>query len=61
MRLVHDNSMVIKCIVESIGRFKSDAVAIVIINPVGVLTGYLQEPISLPREQVIGSGTWLDT
>ena len=41
--------------------FRSDAILLVVSNPVDVLTSLAQELSGLPKSQVIGSGTFLDT
>jgi L-lactate dehydrogenase len=40
---------------------RRDAVLLLVANPVDVLTCFAQEIAGLPREQVIGSGTFLDS
>lgn len=41
--------------------FAKDTVLLLVANPVDVLTYFAQKFAGLPREQVIGSGTFLDS
>jgi L-lactate dehydrogenase len=41
--------------------FRKDTVILTVANPVDVLTFFCQKFSGLPQEQVIGSGTFLDT
>lgn len=59
--LLETNRAVIKQIVGQLQPINPKAVLIVVTNPVDSLTLYTQRISSLPREQVIGSGTLLDS
>lgn len=59
--LVKKNSAILKSILKSIGKFKSTAIILLIANPVDILTYLAQEWSGLPKSQVFGSGTGLDT
>lgn len=59
--LVNKNREITKSIFKSIGKIKSTAIVIMIANPVDVLTYVAQEISGLPRAQVFGTGTALDT
>ncbi|TAN34034.1 L-lactate dehydrogenase [Patescibacteria group bacterium] len=59
--LVKKNRAVIKSIFKSIGKIKPSAIVIMISNPVDVLTHVAQKVSGLPRAQVFGTGTALDT
>lgn len=61
LELLQTNHKVIGSIVEGMKPFKKDAIIIVVTNPVDILTRYVQEISGLPRTQVFGSGTFLDT
>ena len=61
MDLVKKNKEVTKSIFKQIGKIKSSAIVIMISNPVDVLTYLAQEITGLPRAQVFGTGTSLDT
>ena len=41
--------------------FKKDTILLLVANPVDVLTCFAQEIAGLPKSQVIGSGTFLDS
>lgn len=59
--LVKKNAQIMKGIIKSMGKLRSDTVVIVISNPVDVLTTLAKKLIKLPEGQVFGSGTSLDT
>lgn len=59
--LLKKNAAILKSILKSIGRFKRDAVIIMVSNPVDILTYLAQKWSGLPKNQVFGSGTTLDT
>ena len=41
--------------------FREDAIVLLVANPVDVLTHFAQQMTGLPKTQVIGSGTFLDS
>lgn len=47
--------------IEDMKPFAKDTVLLLVANPVDVLTYFAQKFAGLPREQVIGSGTFLDS
>lgn len=59
--LVKKNSEIIRSIFAQIGKIKSTAIVVMVANPVDVLTYIAQEVTGLPRSQVFGTGTALDT
>ncbi|KAJ1885557.1 hypothetical protein LPJ66_010058 [Kickxella alabastrina] len=59
--LIDRNYKIIKSIMDSLKPIKSTAKILVVSNPVDVLTDIAQKVSGLPREQVIGSGTYLDS
>lgn len=59
--LVKKNAGILKSILKSVGKFKPSAILIMVANPVDVLTYLAQEWSGLPKNQVFGSGTTLDT
>lgn len=59
--LVKKNAGILKSIFKQIGKFKSTAIILMIANPVDILTYLAQEWSGLPKNQVFGSGTSLDT
>lgn len=59
--LVKKNVEIQKSIFKQIGKLKSTAIIIMVANPVDILTHLAQKLSGLPRNQVFGSGTTLDT
>lgn len=59
--LMQKNTEIVKSIFKGIGKIKSSSVVIMVTNPVDALTYLAQEFSGLPRRQVFGSGTSLDT
>ncbi|HTM05850.1 MAG TPA: hypothetical protein VL201_01285 [Patescibacteria group bacterium] len=55
------NAVVIKQICAQLASLRSDALILVITNPVDALTTIAQRELRLPPEQVFSSGTLLDT
>ncbi|HEV2600889.1 MAG TPA: L-lactate dehydrogenase [Candidatus Babeliales bacterium] len=61
VELLHANRAVINSIMSSMGKLNPNAVIVVISNPVDLMTFLIQDISGLPRNQVIGSGTFLDS
>ena len=59
--LIHGNFEVFKSIIGSICRYNTDAILLVVTNPVDVLTEVTRRLSGFPSHRVIGSGTVLDT
>jgi L-lactate dehydrogenase len=59
--LTHINVDIIKDITPKITRYAPDAIYIMIANPVDILTYVFTKISGLPKRQIIGSGTILDT
>jgi L-lactate dehydrogenase len=59
--LVRNNASVIKSICGQIKEQPTDAVLIMVTNPVDILTRVAYDYLGWPRERVLGSGTVLDT
>ncbi|KAJ1731069.1 hypothetical protein LPJ61_002712 [Coemansia biformis] len=59
--LIDRNYKVIQSIMDSLKPIKATAKILVVSNPVDVLTDIAQKTSGLPRHQVIGSGTYLDS
>lgn len=59
--LVRDNAAVFRSIVREIIRYNTEAILLVVTNPVDVLTYVTLRESGYPAERVIGSGTVLDT
>ncbi len=61
LELVHQNTEVFKKIIPQIKEQTTEAILLVVTNPVDILTYVADEISGLPRGQVLGSGTVLDT
>jgi L-lactate dehydrogenase len=55
------NISIVRSIMKEMSPFRSDAIIIVVANPVDLLTSIVQELSGLPRHQVLGSGTFLES
>lgn len=61
LMLAEKNKKILKSIIKGIGKFKKDAILIIIANPVDVLTYHAQKWSKLPPGRVFGSGTALES
>lgn len=61
LQLTQKNKEVAKSIFKKIGKIKKTAVVIVVSNPVDVITYIVQQACKLPKNQIFGSGTSLET
>jgi L-lactate dehydrogenase len=59
--LIQKNARIVRSICNEIARHPSDAVIVMVTNPVDALTQLALEHLDWPRERVIGSGTVLDS
>ncbi|OLY85331.1 L-lactate dehydrogenase B [Smittium mucronatum] len=59
--LIDRNYVILKSIIDQIQPIKSSAVILMVTNPVDILTSIAQKLSGLPKSQVIGSGTFLDS
>jgi L-lactate dehydrogenase len=59
--LIGRNKAILESAISDMKPFRKDTVLLLVANPVDVLTYYAQAYSSLPRNQVIGSGTFLDS
>lgn len=59
--LVRANAKIFKTIVENITKYNTEAILLVVTNPVDILTYITFKLSGFPAERVIGSGTVLDT
>jgi len=53
--------MILNSAINDMKPFREDAVLLLVANPVDVLTYFAQHFSELPKDQVIGSGTFLDS
>jgi len=58
---IKTNLLILKSIMQGLGFINPHAIILVISNPVDVMTYFVQELSDLPKNQVFGSGTFLDT
>lgn len=61
LELIGRNFAILTSVIDSMQPLHKDVVLLLVANPVDVLTFFAQEISGLPREQVIGSGTLLDS
>lgn len=61
LELLATNHEIVGSIVQQMKPIKSGSIIIVVTNPVDIVTRYVQEISGLPKNQVFGSGTFLDT
>ena len=61
LNLVDRNFKILKSVLGGMQPLRSDAVLLLVANPVDVLTHFAQKLSGLPRGQVLGSGTLLDS
>ncbi len=59
--LLGRNVEILKSIKNELGKLKEDAIVILVSNPVDILTQVASEIFELPKGQVFGTGTLLDT
>lgn len=59
--LLRTNHAVITSVIEGMKPLNKDLIIIVVTNPIDILTYVVQEISGLPRNQIFGSGTMLDT
>lgn len=61
IELLDTNKKVVSSIVEKIKPINPKAIIIVVTNPLDILTLLVQEKAGLPRNQILGTGTFLDS
>lgn len=61
LQLAQKNKLVAKSVFKKIGKIKKSAIVIVVSNPVDVITYVVQQITKLPKNQIFGSGTSLET
>ena len=59
--LIDRNYKILESVIREMSPFRKDAVLLLVSNPVDVLTYFAQKLSGLPKHQVIGSGTFLDS
>jgi L-lactate dehydrogenase len=61
LELVYRNTSMLRSVINAMKPFRSDTILLVVSNPVDVLTSFAQELSGLPKSQVLGCGTFLET
>ena len=61
LNLVDRNIAISRGIIDEIKRYTTDAIILMVTNPVDILTYMVSERFGYPKDKVIGSGTVLDT
>ncbi|KAF2418409.1 L-lactate dehydrogenase A [Tothia fuscella] len=61
LQLIGRNIGILGSVISGMKPFKQDTILLLVANPVDVLTTFAQEISGLPKAQVIGSGTFLDS
>lgn len=59
--LIGKNAEIVSSICSEIAKYNSDAVMVMVTNPVDTLTQVALEELKWPRTRIVGSGTVLDT
>ncbi len=59
--LVEKNKAITHSIFKKIGKLKKTAIVIVVANPVDLITHFLHHQLKLPKKQIFGTGTSLDS
>ncbi|KAI5208009.1 L-lactate dehydrogenase [Aureobasidium subglaciale] len=59
--LVGRNLKILGSAIEDMKPFRKDSIIVLVSNPVDILTYFAQKMSGLPKDQVIGSGTFLDS
>ena len=59
--LIGKNKEILKSAIEDMKPIREDAILLVVANPVDALTYFAQQFSGLPKSQVFGSGTFLDS
>ncbi len=59
--LLQTNKKIIQTICNNLQPLSKHAIVIIITNPVDLMTYHAQQCLSLPKKQIFGSGTMLDT
>lgn len=61
LELLRENQEIITSIIKGMQPLRKDLIIIMVTNPVDVLTMLVQDVAGLPRNQIFGSGTLLDS
>ena len=58
---MYNNVAILRSVIGHMKPFRPETILLVVANPVDLLTSLAQELSELPRSQVLGSGTFLDS
>ena len=61
LELVEENAKMTREIFTTIKEYNTEAIIVVLSNPVDIITAVIQETMGIQRQRVIGTGTLLDT
>ena len=61
LQVLYENAGTMRCIIEAMKPIRSDAILLIVTNPLDVLTTLVKSMSGLPDSQVIGSGTFVDS
>jgi L-lactate dehydrogenase len=61
LQLIDRNIKMLKQVLGAMQPLRQDAVLVLVANPVDILTFFARKLSGLPKNQVLGSGTYLDT
>ena len=61
LNLIERNYKILQTVVQNMMPLRTDAILLLVANPVDALTHFAQQISGLPRNQVLGSGTLLDS
>lgn len=59
--LTKNNVNIIKSVAKNIKPYYTDAIILMVANPVDILTYVMSRELDIPKEKIIGTGTTLDT
>ncbi|KAH8434296.1 lactate/malate dehydrogenase family protein [Aspergillus melleus] len=61
MQRIYHNINILRDVIDAMRPFRSDAIILIVANPVDLLTSLAVDMSRLPPSQVIGSGTYVDS
>lgn len=61
IELLQTNSKILQSITNELQNIRQDTIVLIASNPVDIITHLARQQLKLPQEQIIGSGTYLDS
>jgi L-lactate dehydrogenase len=58
---IYGNISIVRTVIDAMRPFRSDTILLVVSNPVDLITSVVQKLSGLPKSQVLGSGTFIDS